>query len=332
MIDAASLADLFSRPGIDPRSWMSYGLVEPDPSASEHSVIFNDDEGNPLDHGVLISVKLQPSGVKVTCRVSGSCAGVGEGEYHPFGPGDEVLVAIPNGNEHSGCVIIGRLNQKYDSFPRTVAGMDATKNNIAFKRTLVAQVYESGTAVSLRVSSHGAQLALDPTGNVVLNDGNKSTLMLTPDVVALQLDAEAAGLHLDVAKKRATLFAQSTALVIDDQDSQLQTSGTFSISTGGNGANNHATTIESVANLEAAIYTVLAAAFTALGTSPLTGAAAGTVFATLSTATPAALAGAIATAATAPLPQPLAAAILAALATPVAPGTPGLAAAGLLIG
>lgn len=337
MIDAANLADLLSRPGIDPRSWISLGLVEPDPSASEHSVVFDDEDGNPLDHGVLVSVKLQPSGTKVTCRVGGSCAGNGEGEWHPLGPGDEVLVAIPSGSERAGCVIIERLNQKYDAFPRTVAGMDVTKNNVAFKRTIAPQVYESGTSLMLRVASHGAQLALDPSGSVFLNDGNKSMLSLTPDVVALQLDAEAAGLHLDVSKKRATIFAQSTALVLDDTDSQFQTGGTLSISTGGNGAMNHATSIESVANVllafSEAYNAAIAAALTALGASPLTGVAAAAVFtaAAVPATASALLAAAVGAAGPTPLDPVIAAAILAALATPSVPGTPGVAAAGLRI-
>lgn len=336
--DAAAFADMISRPGADPRGWISYGVVESNPSASEKSVIFDDDEGNPLDHGALVSVKLQPSGGKVTCRVGGSCAGKGEGEWHPLGPGDEVLVAIPNGSERAGCVIIARLNQKYDVFPRTVAGMDATKNNFAFKRTLVAQVFESGTAISLRVASHGAQLALDPTGNVFLNDGSKSLLAMTPDVVSLQLDKEAAGLHLDVAKQQVKLFAQGTALILDDAASELQTKGTLAISTAGNGALNHATSIESIAGLlvayGAAYNAAIAAAIALLGgSSPLTGASLSPVFtaAAAPSTIVALLAAAIATAGGAALDPSLAAAIAAALSVPTTPATPNVAAAGLLI-
>src|ERR1700722_6710543 len=104
-MDSTSMAHLFSHPGADTRQWLSYGLVCQAVAGGDQSVRFTDDTGATLPQGVLVDVTLQPSGITVPCRVGAQSAGNGEGEFNPFGPGDEVLVAVPEGNERAGCVI-----------------------------------------------------------------------------------------------------------------------------------------------------------------------------------------------------------------------------------
>jgi hypothetical protein len=333
-MDAATIAQLLRSPGAD-RQWVSWGTVEPD-SGNEKSVRFADEDGTPLAFGVTVEVKLHPSGITVPCRVGNQCAGVGEGEYHPFGPGDEVLVVIPNGNERVGCTIVARGNQTYDTFPASVAGMDATKNNFAFKRLKVSYVIESGTAITLSVPATGSKLTIDPQGQVWLNDGSGNAMMMTPDAVTLgQLDTSSgdllAGVQVDVANKTTTLVANTTALVLDDQNSQFQTSGVLTISTAGNGGQNHATSAEALVNFVALVFDAFAVALNALGPSPLTGTTLGTLVQLFGATTPTNLVPVIPLAAATPLNPLLAAPLMLAMAIPAVPGIPGLGAAGLLI-
>jgi hypothetical protein len=191
MMDHSSAADSFSHAGADTRQWISYGIVQQDIQGGDHSVRFNDDSGSPLPQGVLVDVKLMPSGIIVPCRVGGGVAGSGEAEYSPFGPGDEVLVAVPEGNERAGCVILSRLTNSSDTFPTTVASNDVTQNNISFKRTLTPWIHEVGGSYTIHTSTTGAALTigiLAPSqlmGGVMLNDGNSNVLTMSPTGVVL---------------------------------------------------------------------------------------------------------------------------------------------------
>lgn len=329
-MDQATLRTIFSDPDAA-RQWFSAGTVLDNSSGDEKSVRFDDDDGSPLELGVLIDVKLHPSGIDVPCRVASQCAGDGESEFHPFGPGDEVFVAICNGNERGGAVIIGRGNQKYDKFPRQVAGMDVTKNNVAFKRLRTSYVIESATAITLSVASTGSSFTLDPTGNVWIKDGNLNLLAMTADTIMFgPVDSSGelqAGVQIDPSKKTVTLVADTTALVLDNTDSQFQSAGSLKLSTAGNAALSHATTIEAISNVLISELTIIAAGFTAIGAIPVTGVAAAAVF----TAIVAAFAPILAAAAALPLSPAVAAAITAGLSKPAVPGTPGLGAPGLLI-
>lgn len=331
MFDAATSRSLFADPDAA-RQWFSWGTVTANPSGDQKSVRFDDEDGSPHPLGAQVDVKLHPSGIELPCRVASQCAGNGESEWHPLGPNDEVFVAIPGGNERSGGVIVGRGNQTYDVFPRQVAGMDATQNNFAFKRLRVGYVVESATSVGLSVATTGSQLLLDPNGNCWFKDGNGNLLAMTADALTLGAADTAGdiqvGLQADPAKKVLTLIADSSALILGKVDSSIQTSGLLRLSTAGNAALNHATSIEAVANILVAELIVLAAALTALGPAPLTGPSLAAVLTTLATA---GFPGVISAAAALPLSPLNAAAIQAGLAIPSAPGKPGLGAPGLMI-
>jgi hypothetical protein len=88
------IANAVSKPGIDPRVWVSYGVV----------TAFNVDP----DHGVFADVTLHPSEEKVTARVCPLAAGGGWGIYAPLRVDDEVIVANPNGDGGDGPVVFAR--------------------------------------------------------------------------------------------------------------------------------------------------------------------------------------------------------------------------------
>lgn len=246
--DLATGRDAYAGAGTDTRGWVHHAIVEPD-AGDQHSVVFSGDDGsgaNPF--GVQVLVKLAPNGNVLPCRVAGACAGAGEGEYHPFVAGDEVLVVVPSGDERNGGIIIGRLNQTLDVFPRMVAGQDVTNNSVAFKRLAAPYVLESGTALILRVSATGAALTLDPTGNTYLSSGGGAALYLRSDAVSLQLKDGTAAFQLDPDAQSAKVVAGdgNTVVSIDGSADSWQTQGTLSISTAGNAGVNHVITMEAV--------------------------------------------------------------------------------------
>ena len=100
----ATHAQAYAAPGMDTRQWVSFGTVNLE-TPNQKSVAFT------KEYGPLVNVTLRPSAIPVVCRVSHEVAGAGEGEWFPFVGGNEVMVAIPEGDESAGCVIFGRLNQ-----------------------------------------------------------------------------------------------------------------------------------------------------------------------------------------------------------------------------
>ena len=319
-LNAATVRELAKGPGIDTRQWLSNGTVEIG-TADQHPVRFNDETGAPLQHGVLVDVKLRPSGIVVPCRVASACAGNGEGEYHPFVDGDEVLVAIPGGDERAGCVILGRMNQAMDAFPRTVAGMDATANTFAFKRVRGPYVLESATALAFRCANTGASLSVDPTGQVFLNSGDGALLAMAHDACSFQLKDLSAGFQLDPSKKQASIVAGSTSVVVDDAVSEWQTGGFLKVSTAGNGAAEHVTTIEAVVGLLVQIGLQIGIQ----QPGPLTGVLLAPILSTI-----AGLGPALVAASKAPLDPTIAGALVTAFTLPKLPGTPSLGCPGFL--
>jgi hypothetical protein len=323
-LDSASLRGAAAGPGTDTRQWVSYGLVDQD-EPNARSVRFTDENGAALPYPI-VHVTLQPSGLPVACRVGSWVAGSGEGSWSPIGPGDEVCVLIPGGDEREGCLIVCRMNQGRDTFPTSVGGVDPTTNTTGFLRQIAPYIVESGTAVMLRVASNGTFLSLDQTGNATLANSDNAYLALTHDFVGLQTGDASCMVQLNVSNKQVYLQGGSTSLLLDDGGkSALLTSGSLSLVTAGGGyALGHAVTLEQVVNLLNGFLIAASAAAT-------TPAALVAYFASF--ATPATLAALIEAAASTPLTG-LTAAITAALGSgsPDPTGSqPGVGRPGLLL-
>ncbi len=346
MIDLSSLAEGISRPGMDPRQWISNALVERvDP------VLFDD------ELGPLVSVTLEPGGEQVQARVGSGIAGDGEAEYFPFVEGDEVLVALPQGNPRGGAVIIARLHNKRAPFPSgSVAGQDPTKNAFAFKRTRTPFISEHEGPVMIRSSISEALISIDTKGTITMRDGQKSALQLSPDLFGFQSGDAKYLLQLDLTGGRFTLQVDDALLTLSSSKASPEASaiavpGSLSISTSSNPAAEHAISTEAVLNILAAWTQALGVAITAalpgvivtpgagapLG--PLIGTPLGLVFS--SPAGLGLLAAAATTAASGTLDPGIAAAIAAAFTSaqqkpPGAPGVgqtkPGIGCAGMFLG
>lgn len=276
-LDLRSLAEALSFPGIDPRTWISVGTVSTD---TDNPVEFDVDHGQPF-----VQVTLHPSLTPVLCRVGGQVAGNGEGEWHPFVKGDEVLVACPEGFEDAGAVIFARLNNALDTFPMdSVGGQDPTTNSFAFRRRRAPFLEEVAGPIVFRNALTGSLFSLDEKGNVTLKDSENSALQIGADVIGFQgpstqtsppeflLQLDLTGEHFVVQVKDAIFnIASSTA---SPEQSTLSVPGPFAFGTGTNAPIEHATSAEAVANVIQQAF-VAFAALTTSNVGPLSGASFG---------------------------------------------------------
>ena len=95
LLDMGRLSQAVSRPGIDPRTWVSLAIV--------NSVVVDPVEG------VFCGITLMPSEIEETARLGAAYAGNGFGFYAPPRVDDEVMVCAPSGDPSQGLVITGRL-------------------------------------------------------------------------------------------------------------------------------------------------------------------------------------------------------------------------------
>lgn len=339
-VDWNGLMDNMRRPGADTRQWISYATVDRQTDDDPEPEVVFDDEFGPL-----VKVTLQPTMVPAYCRVSASVAGNGEGEYHPFVFGDEVIVAIPEGDERAAPCIFGRLNNAIDKFPMdSVAGQDPTTNTFGFKRCRTPRIDEYAGSYTMRSAKTGAIMGFDSTGTVTILNGDSSGLQIGSDVVGFSTKDGSALMQLNLNDRAVALRCDDAVLTLaatgSNAYSAISVGESLAISTGTNAAAEHVLTVESLFNILA---NVIALAFTTWSPTPpmpvpiltlsLLGAAMTAMFAD-PLFVPFLLAGA-----TAPLPPLLAAGINAALMmqpqkqmAPLGQTNPGIGCAALLVG
>lgn len=151
-IDTERLSNAVSRPGIDPRIWVSYAVLTSNPVV----------DTDPGDQDVIANVMLMPSGTIETARVGAIYAGNGFGLYTPLYKGDEVLVVAPSGDPDQGLVITQRLWSPSDLPPE---GLGDTLEDV----TLVIQPDKN-----LRITAKGG-------GNVYLTVDTGKVYLGAPD-------------------------------------------------------------------------------------------------------------------------------------------------------
>ena len=153
-IDMGLLAEGISRPGIDPRIWVSYGVLLSEPYIETI-------EGR---QDIIVDVMLMPSGAIETARVGAIYAGNGFGFYAPLHVDDEVLVLAPSGDPDEGLVIAQRFWSPADPPPASLAANPED----------VTLVVESGKNLRMSVLG-GGNIYLNATGsgdvNIAVADG-----------------------------------------------------------------------------------------------------------------------------------------------------------------
>ena len=260
------MAEAFSFPGADPRVWISYAVVdEATEEGGEQAIEFDKDDGQ-----IYVNVLLKPSDMPIRCRVGMLFAGPGEAAWFPMMPGDEVLVAVPEGHFRAGAVIIARLNNGYDSFPfDSVASADPTKNSFGMFRTRTALTIESGASIMLRSAAAGAFLQIAASGNITLRDTDKNVLQMSPDVFGFQNGAGDVVMQLDLNAKRFNLAIGNAQLTLSgdgggaNPQSVLQVPSTFAVTAAGQSiisAVEHVVTTEALFNILANVLPLVMAA------------------------------------------------------------------------
>lgn len=259
-IDAAAVRDLVAGPGVDSRQWSTYGQVMAD-QEGQRSVILDDPE-NP---GPMVLVKLLHSGMQVPCRVGMACGGDGEGEWHPFVAGDEVLVEIPDGNERSIPVITHRLANAIDRFPSMVAGNDTSTNSFAFKRVRVPYIFETASSYLLYSAPTKSFLALTEAGAFTVSNADKALLQLGADVIGFRNGDADCFVEIHVGDKRLHLEAGSAKLQLaDGGDGIFLVPGMLTISTSGAQPIGHGVTVEQVYAIANELMATIGVALTAV--------------------------------------------------------------------
>lgn len=283
--------------------------------------------------GPLVRVTTQPNQTPLICRVGMRVAGRGEGEFFPFVAGDEVLVAILQGNARAGGVILARLCNGIDRFPETVAGKQTNGNTFAFTRSIAPQLDERSGPILWRQTTTGAFVSIGAEGNVTLRSGARGALQLSADALGMQSGDGKFLVQLDITNGRFSVVAGDAALVLSSSNASPERSaivvpGSLAISTATNPAAEHAISTEAVLNVLSNVFNALGLQLAALGAVPLTGASLGALLVKPACDTTFLPLGVTAAGSQpfASLNPALAAAIVGAFqaATQKPPGTPGL--------
>jgi len=281
--DQATAAEALRVPGIDPRQWISNGLVVG--GEDDEPVLFDEDDGQ-----VYVQVQLEPSKLPVLCRLGASVAGNGEGDYTPFMVGDEVLVACPLGREDNGSVVICRLNNSLDKFPmESVAGQDPTTNTFGFRRRRTAFVEEYAGPVLLRTALSEAFISIDEGGVVTIRGTDGVSMQMSPDAFQFQgpqspdqapeyiLQMDMDGEHFLVQVKDAIISIGSSSA--DPDQNTISVPSAMTIGTAGNATAEHVLSTEAFTSLIGHMMQLLSVALAATGATPLTGASLAVFFA-----------------------------------------------------
>jgi hypothetical protein len=141
-INPRRLARALSRPGIDPRTWVTHAIV-----ADVHL--------DP-DYGLLADVTLLPTEDDVTVRVSTLYAGNGFGLYARLAVDDEVLIEFPDGTLEGGGWLVGRSWNAADK-PIAVADDEAVVLVVEKDATVRLEVLGAGN-ILLKVADGKVQL------------------------------------------------------------------------------------------------------------------------------------------------------------------------------
>ena len=116
-VDVERIAEAVSRPGIDPRAWVSMARTSDDLSSTD----YDPDYGWRLD---AITYAGAFHGNTVCCRQMAQGPGMdGYGDYHPPGADEEIVVLFPGGDPDEDPIAIGVVsNRSGGGPPKTVAG------------------------------------------------------------------------------------------------------------------------------------------------------------------------------------------------------------------
>lgn len=161
--DTQRLGEMISRPGIDPRVWVSLAV------ALDESFV-------EADEGVFVKVMLLPTGEEMLARVGAAYAGKGFGLYAGIHKDDELKVELPSGDPAEGPVVTARLWSAADTPPQEVVDhpeevllVVEKDKNLRLITSGAGKIYVKGETVTLETQK--ARLgAEDATEAVILGN------------------------------------------------------------------------------------------------------------------------------------------------------------------
>lgn len=162
-VDAGRLANMVSRPGIDPRVFLTLAVVT--------------ELGYDPEFGPLADVQFIPGGEEETCLLGAPYAGGGFGAFFPPKVDDTVLVAIPEGDPGHGPVVVARMwsggDRPFAEMQAGSPGEDGEPN----PTTDVVLRTEAGRKLRVWASGGGAiELHVEGTGDVTIDAGGQVKL------------------------------------------------------------------------------------------------------------------------------------------------------------
>lgn len=172
MIDAGRLSALVSRPGIDPRIWVSLAICNDEPEVDGGS-------------GAFVDVTLIPSRQVLTARVGSSYSGGSFGAWSPLHKDDEVVVVLPSGDPMEGAVVVARLWSPADKPPADAA---SSKDDSS-------ETVQSGKNKLIKASGGGSvNIEADLPGAVRLGSRSATEAVLKGDTYRTAEDVFFAGI------------------------------------------------------------------------------------------------------------------------------------------
>ncbi len=147
-VDLGKLSSAVSRPGIDPRCWVTLAQVT--------------DVGFDAAEGFYVDVEFLPTGEQQCCLLGSQYAGEGYGQAALPQVDDVVVVVVPNGDQSAGPVVIARLWNAADTPPADgSSGTNPTEDYLLRIR--------AGTNYTLRASgAGGVSVITEGAGDVVI--------------------------------------------------------------------------------------------------------------------------------------------------------------------
>jgi hypothetical protein len=163
--DASALSEIASRPGIDPRVWLTEGVIT--------------ELGHDPAHGQFADIQPMPTGSTFTAYLGQAYAGADFGAHFPAKVGDTVLVAIPHGDTGNAPWVIARRWDASDNPPVEVGEGDEPTANVVIK-------VEKGQKLQVIVDGAGeVQIESRGTGDVSITTARGDVIVKTGGKVYL---------------------------------------------------------------------------------------------------------------------------------------------------
>lgn len=203
-VDWASIAEALARPGMDPREWLCWGTVatmddEGDAHYDDPHAIHQGPEG------VEVDVYLETLDKLVTCHYPGIQGGGRVYVGAPIGPGDRVVVGMPEGDT-GGCVILAIGNGASDPVPLG----DDKKPIFQNDRLLV---WSESYPVDIRIQD-GPSILAEPSGTVTIDAAHVKVGSANAAQKAVLGDAQKAKMD-DVLSKLTAALATVSGVASD---------------------------------------------------------------------------------------------------------------------